>query len=114
MSRPALVFTLVLPLAAAPTLTPAQSPPAVSAPQAAAAGLPQHPADAAAPVPKVVHRSALAGYRRHTEPETKAWRQANDEVARIGGWRAYLREAAETTPAAPAAPPAAAASGVRR
>lgn len=62
---------------------------------ALAQGAPRpHPADAAAPVPRAEHRSALSGYRRHAEAEPKSWREANDAVARIGGWRAYAREAA--------------------
>ena len=53
-----------------------------------------HPADAAASVPKAEHRSALSAYRRHAEAQPKSWREANDTVARIGGWRVYAREAA--------------------
>jgi hypothetical protein len=55
---------------------------------------PPHPADAAASAPKAEHRSALAVYRRHAETQPKSWRDANDTVARIGGWRVYAREAA--------------------
>ncbi len=59
------------------------------------------PANPRAAVPRAVHSSALAGYRRHAEPAPIAWKEANDTVTRIGGWRAYAREAAE--PSAPAA-----------
>ena len=59
------------------------------------------PANAQAAVPPAMHRSAFAGYRRHAEPAPIGWKEANDTVARIGGWRAYAREAAE--PSAPAA-----------
>ena len=59
------------------------------------------PANAQAAVPRAVHSSAFAGYRRHAEAAPIAWKEANDSVARIGGWRAYAREAAE--PSAPAA-----------
>ena len=59
------------------------------------------PANAQAAVPRAMHSSAFAGYRRHAEPAPIAWKDANDSVARIGGWRAYAREAAE--PSAPAA-----------
>jgi len=48
-----------------------------------------------------VHSSAFTGYRRQAEPAPIGWRDANDTVTRIGGWRAYAREAAE--PSAPAA-----------
>ena len=59
------------------------------------------PANPQAAVPRAVHSSAFAGYRRQAEPTPIAWREANDTVTRIGGWRAYAREAAE--PSAPAA-----------
>jgi hypothetical protein len=60
------------------------------------------PLDARAAVPPATHRSALAGYRSaaSTPATTIGWKQANDEVARIGGWRAYAREAAASAPAA--------------
>jgi hypothetical protein len=59
------------------------------------------PANPQAAVPRAVHSSAFAGYRRHAEPAPIAWKDANDTVTRVGGWRAYAREAAE--PSAPAA-----------
>lgn len=111
MSRPDFLALWVLLTAAAPIATAAPTASPAQERTATAVARP-HPADAAASVPKALHRSALAGYRRHAEPEAKPWRQANDDVARIGGWRAYAREAAEAPPAAPTAP--AAASGVRR
>lgn len=66
------------------------------------------PLDPQAAVPARVHRSALAGYRPHIAAPTD-WRQANDAVERMGGWRAYAREAA-----APPAAPASSASGAAR
>ena len=59
------------------------------------------PAHAQAAVPRAAYRSAFDSYRRHAEPAPIAWKEANDTVTRIGGWRAYAREAAE--PSAPAA-----------
>ncbi len=59
------------------------------------------PANPQAAVPRAVHSSAFAGYRRQAEPAPIAWKEANDTVTRIGGWRTYAREAAE--PSAPAA-----------
>lgn len=41
------------------------------------------------------YRSALAGYQRYTEEKTVNWKEANDAVARIGGWRAYAKEASQ-------------------
>jgi len=51
------------------------------------------PLDARAAVPPLVHASALALYRRLGEVPVGSWREANDAVTRIGGWRAYTREA---------------------
>ena len=72
------------------------------------------PARSAAPDPldgrsatkALQHRSAFDGYRRQGDDPPMGWRQANDAVGRIGGWRAYAREAAAS--AAPPSPPAAA------
>ncbi len=60
---------------------------------------PPHPAkaeplDARAAVPPAVHRSVLERYRPQRELTLRSWKEANDEVARIGGWRVYAREAA--------------------
>ena len=70
------------------------------------------PLNARAAVPALVHSSAFAAYRGHVEAVPIGWKEANDTVARIGGWRAYAREAAEPSPVAPSAP-AAAASGIK-
>jgi hypothetical protein len=60
------------------------------------------PLDPAASVPAQVYRSSLANdYRRLRVEPAVPWRDANETVGRIGGWRAYAREAAE--PAAPEA-----------
>jgi hypothetical protein len=56
---------------------------------------------AAAPVPESNHalpsrlhyRSALQGFQAYTEPALQPWREANDTVGRIGGWRNYAQEA---------------------
>ena len=69
------------------------------------------PMNADAAVPALTYLSSFANYRRLSE-ESKplSWREANDAVARIGGWRVYAREA-QTPDPAPAAPvPAAAAT----
>lgn len=82
-------------LLAAASLAQAQTAPPAARPD---------PADSSADVPAVVHRSAFATYRAAGEIEVGSWREANDTVARIGGWRAYAREAAQ--PDAPASAPA--------
>lgn len=70
---------------------------------------PSLPAGPAAPAAKasLVYQSAFASYKRHDETATvSSWRKANDEVGRIGGWRAYAKEARQPeptrTPSAPA------------
>ena len=58
--------------------------------------------------------STLSRYKPITDQKLGSWREANDTVTRIGGWRSYLKEAqapdAKTTtpqaaPAGPIAPP---------
>jgi hypothetical protein len=74
------------------------------------------PGDARALVPPPGYRSAFIGYRplgEWRELQPGAWRDANDRVARIGGWRSYTREAHAPAAAASAAAPAAAASAAR-
>lgn len=60
------------------------------------------PADPKASTVPLVHRSALSQYRRFDDAGAKQWRAANDAVERIGGWRAYAREANAPEPAASA------------
>jgi hypothetical protein len=72
-------------LAALATLASAT---AIAAPARAA-----DPTDPRAEVPPLHHASALDRYRRLSPEPLGDWRAAHDTVARIGGWRAYLREA---------------------
>ncbi|MFT3778931.1 MAG: hypothetical protein QM772_11770 [Ottowia sp.] len=58
---------------------------------------PAAPASAPAAAPPA-ERSAFEGYRAYAEPPATGWRQANDTVGRIGGWRAYAREAQAAQP----------------
>jgi hypothetical protein len=82
---------------------------AVAASHATSAG--DNPADATAVVPPINYRSSFADYRALGDDKAQPWRDANDTVGRIGGWRAYAKEAAESAkagvkpkPAAPIAP----------
>ena len=59
------------------------------------------PTDAQAEVPAALHKSTFADYRRHAEAAPTAWKDANDTVTRIGGWRTYAREAAAPAASAP-------------
>lgn len=61
------------------------------------------PLDAQAAVPQARHVSAMGAYRPLAEAPVGSWKDANERVNRIGGWRAYAREAATPAPAAPAA-----------
>lgn len=67
---------------------------------------------AAVPGPQAQpYRSALEDYRPFADDSPVPWKQANDTVGRIGGWRAYAKEvhgAPASAPAAPAKPPASA------
>ena len=65
------------------------------------------PMDAGASVPVTTYKSPFGTYRAQSEPEVAPWRDSNDTAARIGGWRAYAREAqgAATAPTVPAATP---------
>lgn len=67
------------------------------------------PLDPAAAVPPPDYVSSLRPDRRAAPDKPLSWREANDTVARIGGWRAYTREARQPEPA-PAAASAPAAS----
>ena len=67
------------------------------------------PLDARAVVPTLVYTSPLARYTPLADDPAQPWREANDRVGRIGGWRAHAREAAQTE--TPATPDAAAPSG---
>jgi hypothetical protein len=76
------------------------------------------PLNAKAAVAPLVHRSALATYKSLGETRVGSWKDANETVNRIGGWRVYAREAnlpdgasadpnQATRPATPAAAPTA-------
>ena len=60
------------------------------------------PLDPSAAVPPLAFQSTLAGYQRHAEQPVGSWREANDTVNRIGGWRAYAKEARQADDKAPA------------
>ncbi len=62
------------------------------------------PLDPQARVPAAAYTSALSTYRRLGEDKPVPWKEANETVNRIGGWRAYAREAQRPDAAAPARP----------
>lgn len=66
--------------------------------------------DANAPVPPTLYQSPFMGYRELGADQATVWKDANDTVRIIGGWRAYAKEAAESAKASaskakPAVPP---------
>ncbi|MDP3819880.1 MAG: hypothetical protein Q8R33_00245 [Burkholderiales bacterium] len=80
--------------------------------QPAAGAARPDPLDPNASIPALSYRSSFEPYRRMDDGKPISWREANDTVARIGGWRVYVREAqqAEPTPEAKTAGPAASGS----
>ena len=66
--------------------------------------------DANASVPPTLYQSPFMGYRELGVDQTTAWKDANDTVRNIGGWKAYAKEATEAAKASaskakPAVPP---------
>lgn len=57
------------------------------------------PLDATAPVPALTYRSSLESFRALGDDKPVPWTEANDTAARIGGWRAYARDARAPAPA---------------
>ena len=56
------------------------------------------PAVATAAMPTATlpsYRSAFEGYQSYTDEKIVNWKQANDTVGQIGGWRAYSKEASQ-------------------
>ena len=79
--------------------------------QPAARATKPDPLDPKAAVPALRYESSFVQYRRLGDDKPVSWRDANDTVTRIGGWRVYAREAQQPDPApatapAPAAGPA--------
>ncbi|MFM8556104.1 MAG: hypothetical protein ACKODG_08010 [Betaproteobacteria bacterium] len=59
------------------------------------------PLDPNAPVPPLSRQSSLSSPLPLGETAVGSWRDANDTVNRIGGWRAYAREAPRSPVSAP-------------
>ena len=52
-----------------------------------------NPKESAPGKPVLVFRSTFVDYQMMTDEPIANWREINDSVGRIGGWRAYLKEA---------------------
>ena len=80
--------------------------------QTTATSVPAAKATDAAPATPAPYRSALESYQAFSDEKTVNWKEANDQVGRIGGWRAYAKQAQQPKPsqtpevAAKPAPPA--------
>ena len=62
------------------------------------------PLDPKASVTTLRYESSFARYRLLGEEKPVSWRDANDTVTQIGGWRVYAREAQQPDPAPIPAP----------
>ena len=82
-----------------------QTPTQPEASAAAASSVPGRadPTNANATIAALIYRSAFEGYRPNVEVEVGPWKDANDNVGRIGGWRTYARQARQPDAAASAA-----------
>lgn len=77
----------------------------------ATAAFAQTPADSeaskAALPTQLQYLSAIGAYQAYVDQPVQPWRQANDRVGEIGGWRAYAKEIETGVPvSAPYAAPA--------
>ena len=61
------------------------------------------PAATQSTVPVLIYRSAFTRYKPFADQSVLSWREVNDEVGRIGGWRVYAREAQQPAAIEPAA-----------
>jgi hypothetical protein len=62
------------------------------------------PLNAIASVPRLAFRSTLSGYKPYADQPVGSWRQVNETVNSIGGWRVYAREASQPDTPATSAP----------
>ncbi len=45
------------------------------------------------------YQSAISAYQAYTDQPVQSWRETNDRVGQIGGWRAYAKEVTMGVPA---------------
>lgn len=62
----------------------------------------QKAADAQAVTKPLTYRSPFAAYQADKIEEPRSWREVNDRVGSIGGWRVYAREAQAPQSTSPA------------
>jgi hypothetical protein len=49
---------------------------------------------------RLLFESVVDSYRAFSDPPLQSWRETNERVREIGGWRAYAKEFAPAEPAA--------------
>jgi len=65
---------------------------AVTVTDLAQAQVNRSPESNAASAVGLTYRSALENYQPYSAQQVLPWRESNDNVGRIGGWRAYAKE----------------------
>jgi hypothetical protein len=61
--------------------------------------MPTQPSTTESRLPTMLqYKSAISGYQAYTDQKILSWREANDRVERIGGWRAYAKEISTSQP----------------
>ena len=53
---------------------------------------------------ELVYQSSFQNYQRYSASDIKTWKQANDTVKDIGGWRAYAKKITQEQNAKPSTP----------
>lgn len=56
------------------------------------------PADAGVSVTAPPYQSSFEGYQPFGEEDTTSWKENNELTGRVGGWRAYAKEARTPSP----------------
>ena len=99
-TRTATLLGTALAAAAQPTSDTAARPAADTAQPKAR----RDPLDAKAIVPQASYRSSFTQFKGLGDDKPISWREANDTVTQIGGWRVYAREAQQPEPAPSSVP----------
>ena len=66
----------------------------------------QSSAEGSSPSPTLQYRSVFTGYRGFNDQPVASWTEVNATVDKIGGWRAYAKEAGQPEPTGERAVPA--------
>jgi hypothetical protein len=53
---------------------------------------------------ELVYQSSFQNYQRYSASPIQSWKQSNDTVKDIGGWRAYAKEIAQEQNTKPSTP----------